>query len=279
MEKIKPKKSLGQHFLRNRNVIERIARALNIGNDDIVVEIGAGTGALTEELIKRKPKKLIAIELDPKLYEYLKEKFSEYKNFKVIQGDAKKIDFKKFGNKLKIAGNLPYNVSTAIIRNLLNSIENIDSAVLMTQKEVADRFIKKKGKDYGYLSALINVFFSIKKLFDVPPSAFYPPPKVNSTVFMIKPKGFTMKKSKLKSFENFLKEAFSNRRKKLKNNLKLKKFPPELEDILSKRAEELTPQELLSLFEKLNPPLPPEVNKESKTYKKHNGGDKDKPPT
>ncbi len=270
MEKIKPKKRLGQHFLKDRKIIEKISDSLHIGKEDLIVEIGAGTGALTEELLKRNPKKLIAIEIDSELCEFLKEKFSNYKNFKVLQQDAKETDFKRFGKSLKIVGNLPYNVSTAIIRNLINSSKNIDVAVFMTQKEVADRFIRKKGKDYGYLSALTNIIFEIKKLFDVPPSAFYPPPKVNSTVFIMKPKEFHIKPDKLIRFENFLKLAFSNRRKKLKNNLKVKNYPPELENTLSKRAEELSPEELFKLFERLDPLLSSKVKEKTKTDKKHN---------
>ncbi|WP_456397526.1 16S rRNA (adenine(1518)-N(6)/adenine(1519)-N(6))-dimethyltransferase RsmA [Desulfurobacterium sp.] len=244
------KKSLGQHFLKDKNIIRKIVDAAGIEFSDTVVEIGPGGGALTEEILKRNPKTLICIEIDSEMVEFLKEKFKVFKNFTIFSEDAKKFDFSQAGNNLKVLGNLPYNVSTAIIRNLLNYIDTIHSAVLMTQKEVADRLTSISGKDYGYLPALLQNFFKIEKLFDVQPGAFVPPPKVRSTVFKMTPLNFRMEEKELKEFETFLKKAFSNRRKKLKNNLGK---PPsiELEDIFQKRAEEIPPVDMLSLFRKI----------------------------
>ncbi|WP_078058039.1 16S rRNA (adenine(1518)-N(6)/adenine(1519)-N(6))-dimethyltransferase RsmA [Desulfurobacterium indicum] len=244
------KKSLGQHFLKNKNIIRKIVNAAGIDSSDTVVEIGPGGGALTEEILKRNPKILVCVEIDPEMVEFLKEKFKSHENFKILNEDAKKFDFSQAGNSLKILGNLPYNVSTVIIRNLLNHINTIHSAVFMTQKEVANRLTSTSGKDYGYLPALLQNFFKIEKLFDVPPSAFVPPPKVWSTVFKMTPLNFRMEEKELKEFENFLKRAFSNRRKKLKNNVGK---PPstELEEIFQKRAEEIPPTEMLSLFRKI----------------------------
>jgi len=270
MGNIRPKKSLGQHFLRDKSVIDRIVKAAGVSHSDTVIEVGPGTGALTERLLEENPKRLIAVEVDPELVKLLREKFSRFKNFEVVKADATKFDFAGAG-KVKVVGNLPYNVSTAIIRNVLNGADNLKLAVFMTQKEVADRFIKGRGKDYGYLSALVNFFFSVKKLFDVPPSSFYPPPKVYSTVFMLKPKRKLLERQELNRFESFLKRAFSNRRKKLKNNLKLSSYPEGVENLISKRAEELSPEELFELFRKLYPPFPLEEEEKGKADEQHEG--------
>ncbi len=244
------KKSLGQHFLKDKSVVRRIADALGVFEDDCVVEIGGGGGALTEELIKRNPKELVVVEIDPEWCEYLSSKFE---NLKVINADAVEFNFSSLGSKWKFAGNLPYNVSTAILRNLLDHRKVFEKGVFMVQKEVADRLTASSGKDYGYLPALLSNFFSFKKLFDVPPGAFQPPPKVMSTVFLMEPKSFDMRKEELLEFERFLKKAFSHRRKKLKKNLGLKKFTgtEEVKSLIDKRAEEIPPRELLELFREL----------------------------
>ncbi|WP_297445395.1 16S rRNA (adenine(1518)-N(6)/adenine(1519)-N(6))-dimethyltransferase RsmA [Desulfurobacterium sp.] len=244
------KKSLGQHFLKDRNIIKKIVDAAGIETDDTVVEIGPGGGALTEEILERNPQSLVCVEIDPEMVEFLKEKFKTRKNFTILNEDAKKFDLSQVGSNLKVLGNLPYNVSTAIIRNLLNYIDSVQTVIFMTQKEVAQRLTSTVGKDYGYLPALLQNFFKIEKLFDVPPGAFVPPPKVWSTVFKMTPLGFRMEEKELKKFESFLKKAFSNRRKKLKNNIGK---PPsaELEEMFQKRAEEIPPTEMLSLFRKI----------------------------
>ena len=236
------KKSLGQHFLRDRKVIERIANAVDITPEDFVVEIGPGGGALTEEILKRSPKKLFLVEIDPYWADYLKNKFGE--KVEVFNEDATKFNFSLLGKNLKFFGNLPYNVSTRILRNLLNHRNALSEGVFMVQKEVADRLTSKGGKEYGYLPALLQNFFSFEKLFNVHPKAFLPPPKVNSTVFKVKRLPFDMEEEEILEFESFLKRAFSKRRKKLKGNLK----GLNLGDYGEKRAEELSPKELLNLF-------------------------------
>ena len=243
------KKSLGQHFLRDKGVIKRIVSAGNVLPEDRVVEIGPGGGALTEEILKREPKELVLIEIDPRWAEYLKEKFGS--SVKIFNADATEFDFSQLEGKWKFFGNLPYNVSTAIIRNLLKHRNVFKEGVFMVQKEVADRLAATKGKEYGYLPALLHPFFRIEKLFDVHPKAFVPPPKVWSTVFRMVPSGFDMEEGELLSFEKFLKRAFSHRRKKLKKNLGLKGFPEGFEELAEKRAEEIEPEEFLALFRAL----------------------------
>jgi 16S rRNA (adenine1518-N6/adenine1519-N6)-dimethyltransferase len=247
---VRLKKRYGQHFLKDRNVIRRIADALPITSDDVVVEIGPGGGALTEELLARNPKALYAIEIDPDWVNYLKERFKD--RITVFNADATTFDFSQLGRGLKFFGNLPYNVSTAIIRNLLNHRSAFSGGVFMVQKEVAGRLTATGGKEFGYLPALLQRFFTVKPLFDVPPGAFKPPPKVWSTVVKLEPKEPELSDEELLPFENFLKMAFSHRRKKLKKNIPVKgELPPHLQPLLEKRAEELTGEQLLELFRAL----------------------------
>ncbi|SNR66681.1 16S rRNA (adenine(1518)-N(6)/adenine(1519)-N(6))-dimethyltransferase RsmA [Desulfurobacterium atlanticum] len=245
-ERLKLKKYLGQHFLKDRNIIRKIVDSLDIKAGDTVVEIGPGGGALTKELVERKPKRLICVEIDDEMIDYLKETFRDCSFVEIVKGDAVKFDFSKCGNRIKVVGNLPYNVSTAIIRNLLDYKSILERAVFMTQKEVAERLISRKGKNYGYLPALLQNFFEIKKLFDVSPKVFTPPPKVWSTVFKMIPKDFSLDKEELEQFEKFLKKAFSGRRKKLKNTLGIELL--EISDILSLRPEDVSPEEFYRLF-------------------------------
>jgi len=244
------KKSLGQHFLKDKNVVRRIVDAGKLSPEDRVLEIGPGGGALTEEIVGRNPKEFIAVEIDPEWVSFLKEKFGD--KVKIIYADATDFDFSSLGGKFVYFGNLPYNVSTAIFRNLLTHRKTLKKGIFMVQKEVADRLTAKKGKEYGYFPALLSLFFDIKKLFNVPPKAFTPPPKVMSTVVEISPKEFDMEEEELRKFESFLKRAFSQRRKKLKKNLGIKELPEELREFKDKRAEEIPPLELLKIFRTLS---------------------------
>ncbi|SMO45140.1 16S rRNA (adenine1518-N6/adenine1519-N6)-dimethyltransferase [Balnearium lithotrophicum] len=243
---MKLKKRFGQHFLRDRNVIRKIVDSGSVSEKDRIVEIGPGGGALTEEILSRNPKELLLIEVDPDWVNYLKEKFGS--KVKIVKGDATKFPFSELPGKWKFFGNLPYNVSTAIIRNLLRHRKVFDSGVFMVQKEVADRLTSRSGKNYGYLPALLSPFFKVEKLFDVHPKSFIPPPKVFSTVIRITPTGFSMEDSELTEFEEFLKRAFSQRRKKLKKNVEL---PDEFKSYGEKRAEEVSPDEFLRIFRAL----------------------------
>ena len=243
------KKSLGQHFLKDKSVIKRIVDAGEVGPEDRVVEIGPGGGALTEEILKRNPAQLYLVEIDPEWAEYLKKRFGD--RVKVFNADATTFDFSSLGEGLKFFGNLPYNVSTRIIRNLLDHKKAMKKGIFMVQDEVADRLTATSGKEYGYLPALLQNFFRIRKLFRVPPGAFTPPPKVMSAVFEMEPTGFDMEEGELLSFEEFLKRAFSMRRKKLKKNLKVKELPPPFSGIEERRAEEIPPHLFLKLFKAL----------------------------
>lgn len=232
---IKPRKKLGQSFLIDQNVIQKIAAAADIAKEDIVVEIGAGIGVLTENLAQRS-RKLIAVELDEKLVEILKEKLVRYGNAEVYSGDILKLDFNSISTtykcKLKVIGNVPYNISSPLVFHLLDSREAISGFILMLQKEVVERLAAGPGsKSYGVPSVLLQMFASVEKVFNVPADCFYPRPKVESAVirgiFLEKPR---MELSSAAFFTQLVKASFAQRRKMLINNLKHSRLLSEIEE-------------------------------------------------
>ena len=217
------KKSLGQNFLNDRNIINLIAEAGNITSKDTVIEVGPGTGKLTEKILERKPKNFIVIEKDQRLAEYLNKKFGD--KIKVINDDMIKFSYKDFDNKkLIIFGNLPYNISTQILTKWIK-IENLKSFckkfILMFQKEVADRIIAKSNtKNYGRLSIISNWKMEIKKIADIEPWCFKPAPKVKSTLLVFTPKKTIYNLKDPKNLEYITNIFFSQRRKMIKKPLK-----------------------------------------------------------
>ena len=220
--KIKAKKSLGQNFLIDKNIINKIISISNISGKD-VLEIGPGTGNLTEYILKEKPNKLILVEKDRDLSEKLHFKFQNKVN--IINTDILKINEKNLSNnRLIVFGNLPYNISTEIICNWILKLDNkiwFNELILMFQKEVADRIISKIDcTNYGRLSILLNWRLEIKKIFDVSPNCFLPKPKVESSLLHFIPKKsyFIIKKSK--NLEMITRIFFNQRRKMIKNPFK-----------------------------------------------------------
>jgi len=234
---IVPKKSLGQNFLLNKDLIKKVVEAGNIKNNDIVIEIGPGTGNLTEEIIKYKPKKFFAIEKDKNLFFKLKNKFKIGVEF--INQDILTFKWDKYLNQnIIVFGNLPYNISTEIIcKWILNLKETywFDELVLMFQKEVADRIIAKENtSQFGRLTVLMNWRLNIKKVFDIGPNSFSPKPKINSTVLHFVPKMEFQKFKNSKNIEIVTRTFFNQRRKMIKNPLKqLFKNPKEISDKLN----------------------------------------------
>ena len=246
---VKPKKSLGQHFLRSSGVDKKIANALQVTPEDTVIEIGPGTGVLTEELLKREHKKLVEIELDKELADLLKERFKNFPNFELINTDATKVDFCQFGKNLKLAGNLPYNVGSLIVLNTIRAKDCIGKAVYMLQKEVAERLTLKHKKP-SWLGVLLNTFFDTEYLMSVPARFFYPPPKVTSAVISMVPKK-EQPSIDVEDYKRFLEKLFSQRRKMLKQKLPaeiLKKA--QIKE--SARVEELKVEDFLNLFKMLH---------------------------
>ena len=221
----KPKKSMGQNFLIDQNIIKKIIKIGNIDTDKKIIEIGAGYGSLTNNILMKNPKKIYAIEKDKKISFFLKEKFKDFSNINIINEDIFKIIEKNnFGNNIIVFGNLPYNISTKILISLI-MIKKwppwYDHLILMFQKEVADRIIaKEKTKQFGRLSIIANWRLEIKKHFDISKNCFFPKPKVNSTLISLKPKKKFHELKSPKNLEMVTRILFSNRRKMINKNLK-----------------------------------------------------------
>ena len=221
---IKAKKSLGQNFLIDQNIIDKIINTVEIDNKSIL-EVGPGTGNLTRAILKKNPKKLIVIEKDNNLAELLKKDFDN--NIKIINDDILKINENKLdADVLTVFGNLPYNISTEILCNWIVNIKNknfwFDNLVLMFQKEVAERIIAKfNTKNYGRLSILSNWKLEIEKICDVQPSSFFPKPKIDSSVLLLKPKLDFFPLTNPKNLEKLTRTFFMHRRKMLKKSYNL----------------------------------------------------------
>jgi 16S rRNA (adenine1518-N6/adenine1519-N6)-dimethyltransferase len=232
---IKPNKKLSQSFLIDINVINRIVHAANISQEDIVVEIGAGIGVLTENIAK-KAKRVIAVEIDRNLVEVLKDKLGGYDNVEVHCGDILKFDFnfisETHNSKIKIIGNVPYNISSPLIFRLLSFRPVISDFMLMLQKEIVQRLVSvSDNKIYGVPSVILQMFASAEKIFDVPSACFYPQPKVESAMirgaFREKP---LVPLQDEEFFTGLVKAAFAQRRKMLINNLKNSKLLADIEE-------------------------------------------------
>ena len=215
---IKAKKSLGQNFLIDRNILELIASTANVANKEIL-EIGPGSGNLTSYLLKKDPKKFYVVEKDDDLVLLLKEKF--YNKIEIINDDILKISEDKISNqKLTVFGNLPYNISTEILSKWIINMDKkfwFESLVLMFQKEVADRIIAESNNSkYGRLSILSNWKLNIKKITDIKPQSFSPRPKVDSSLLLFTPKESFFELKNAKNLEMITRIFFSQRRKMLK---------------------------------------------------------------
>ena len=219
---LKPKKKLGQNFLHDKNIISSIVNKANIEDEDII-EIGPGPGILTESILNNKARSLLAIEKDDSFEVNLKKIRSNYRdNFDYLINDVIDFDFKKLTKKnYKFVSNLPYNISVPFILKMIRIRKIIPwkEMILMVQREVAERITAKiNTKNYGRLSIMVNLNNDVKKLLTVKPSSFIPRPKVDSTVIKISPKNKDININ-TEIFENIVKTCFSQRRKKVKNNL------------------------------------------------------------
>ncbi len=222
--KIVPKKSLGQNFLLNKEIIKQIVDLGKITSNHTIIEIGPGTGNLSEEILKKKPKRFIAIEKDKQLFNKLKLRFDT--DIELINQDALNIKWENFYNeKIIVFGNLPYNISAKLLIDWikLNNLNNIFKRfVLMFQKEVADRIVAKVNmKKYGRLTILTNWKMNAKKIMDIGPENFFPKPKVKSSLVYFEPKEkfFIFKNSK--NLEKVTDIFFQNKRKMIKKPLNI----------------------------------------------------------
>lgn len=249
------KKSLGQNFLVDEHYISKIISVLDPQPDETIIEIGPGRGALTKHLVESGAN-VIAIELDRDLIPVLQDEFKNYGNFKLIEEDALQIDFLEAAGQrsnIKLAANLPYYISTAILQRLIEQREVFSEFILMLQREVVERITAEPGnKERGFLTVLVEVFCKAEKLFDVPPNAFRPTPKVWSSIVRLQ----VREKQEIadeKAFRDLLSIGFAQKRKTILNNLK-NKFPNAIEILQNseidpaRRAETLRLEEWLKLF-------------------------------
>lgn len=252
----RPLKRFGQHFLRDRAIIERIIDALDARPDDIVVEIGPGLGALTLPLLQRLPR-LIAIEIDRGAIGELRKRAAGVAgNLELIEADVLAVDFAALaqGRKIKLVGNLPYNISTPILFHALARAEAIVDMHFMLQKEVVDRMAAAPDhKSYGRLSVMLQAYCAIESLFPVPPEAFDPPPKVDSAVVRAIPLP-GMDLHNFEALSRVVRAAFAQRRKTLRNALRGMFAEKELIDAgvdPGVRAENVTVTQYLVLAERV----------------------------
>ena len=271
----KPK--LGQHFLTDRDAAETIVEALGKIDNQVVIEIGPGRGALTELLLSRAGH-LITIELDHVLAAQMRLKYSRFQNLEVVEGDFLRIEIPTLlhhkpgllndripGQPVqmtaRVVGNIPYYITSDILLKLFDCHRHFDRFVLMMQKEVADRILAKPGSsDYGLLSATAQLYTKVEKILTLPPGAFNPPPKVHSMVlrFETAPR-FTELQVPEREFIDFLKLAFAQKRKTLANNLKLHYSDAQLKSSMKQsgikadvRAEAMSLPQMAALFRSLS---------------------------
>jgi 16S rRNA (adenine1518-N6/adenine1519-N6)-dimethyltransferase len=262
-----PKKRLGQHFLVDPNILNKVIRTAQVGKEDVVLEVGPGLGAMTLALA-REVKKVIAIEIDRKLAAILKEKVIGHPNVEVVESDILGVDFKHFfqkeGHPIKVVANLPYQISTPLLFRFIESKEAFSTFTLMLQKEVAERMVAPPGKkEYGPLSIFVQMFLDVSIHFFIKPSAFSPPPKVESAVVHMVWKEKPMVQTNDEEwYKKVVKACFGYRRKTLSNALKHSKLslPEFIESRMERigidprrRPETLTIEEFTKLAEALKP--------------------------
>lgn len=233
-------KKLGQNFLNSEDILAREAVIADV-NGKVVLEIGPGDGRLTKELLKQDPKKIYAVEKDQRFIRLLRDEFKKEKKVVIIDGDFLKT---KMPEDVEIVvGNIPYYLSSKIIFRLKD--EKIEKAVLMVQKEFAEKMIAKpKEENYGRLSVTSQIFFDIKINFEVPAHYFMPRPKVNSALITLIPKGIRLSKTE----EEIIRQLFQQKNKKIRNILKQTAVPAEWQQ---KRPRELSPKEVLQLVREI----------------------------
>jgi len=251
------KKSFGQNFLVDQNYIAKIISALNPQRGETIIEIGAGRGALTEKLIESGAD-IIAIEIERQMISILGKRFARNENFKLIEADALKVDFNETisnpksqipnPKSAKLVANLPFNISTAILQKLIEQRDCFSEMVLMFQREVVQRITAKTGNsERGFLTVMTEAYLTAEKLFDVPPNAFFPAPKVWSSVVMLEPK-LDIEIDDERLFRQIVSAGFRQKRKTIFNNLKSEfseagKVFGECQIDSSRRAETLTLEE------------------------------------
>ena len=258
-DKIFPKKSLGQNFIIDLEVLDRISEIAELTRNDEVLEIGAGLGTLTTFLADR-AKRVVAIEKDNRLFEKLRISIHDRPNLELILGDVLKINFRELliGNKMKVVSNLPYSISSPILIKLLENRDIFSLLVIMIQREVGERITASPGgRDYGSISVLLQAFFEISIELLVHPVSFWPKPKVDSVVLKLNPlRNPRIEIREMELFKKIVRASFSSRRKILANSLcslipkdKVEKILNSAEIDRKRRAETLSIEEFGKLAE------------------------------
>ena len=245
---VTPKKALGQHFLIDQNIAKKIVDQLS-PEVETVIEVGAGTGVLTQYMVNDILDKFYVIEIDRESIEYLQQHFPTLGDH-LIQGDFLKADLSQFGQQnMAIIGNFPYNISSQIFFQVLKYKEQVVEVVGMVQKEMAERMAAKEGsKTYGILSVLMQAWYDIDYLFTVHENVFNPPPKVKSAVIKMRRNTVTDLGCDEKLFVTIVKQAFNQRRKTLRNSLRTLLNPTIIEnEVFNKRPEQLSVNEFIDL--------------------------------
>lgn len=244
-------RKLGQHFLIKGSILERIAAAVCPAREDLVIEIGPGRGALTEKLLRRAAR-VVAVEVDPYLVAHLRERFAAEPRLEIVTADVLETDLAQWGRG-PVAGNLPYYITSPILEKVARL--DIPRAVFLIQKEVAERLVAKPGESaYGFLTVQMALFADSRLRFDVKPTAFYPPPKVDSAVVSLEPRRRDFGIADREAFLQFVGQCFRYKRKTLRNNLAevygkemLVSWPE-----AGLRAEQLSLEQFAALFHRIH---------------------------
>jgi 16S rRNA (adenine1518-N6/adenine1519-N6)-dimethyltransferase len=253
-----PLKKYSQNFVFDSTLCDKIVRASGIKRNDLVLEVGPGTAGLTKSILKYSPENLTVIEMDKRCIPLLEDIKFDFPFLNIIIADALEYDISQLGsNKVNIISNLPYQIGTELVIRWLKKANLISSITVMLQKEVVDRIrAQVSTKAYGRLSVICQLVCDIEKCFDVSPEAFYPPPKVHSTIVKLTPKTAQMDLEVFNKVELITKLAFGQRRKMLKSSLKniasnIEIIFEELNIISTHRAENLSPKDYLNIALKL----------------------------
>ena len=246
---VKPRKSLGQHYLTDRNIARKIVNSLTFRSYDQVLEIGPGMGVLSKDLLSLHGRKVKFVEIDKTSVEYLNENIPDIRD-KIQTGDILHINLSDiFDGPFAIIGNFPYNISSQLFFKILGNRQQVIEVICMIQKEVASRIASPPGsRNYGILSVFLQAYYDIEILFTVPGHVFYPPPRVQSAVIRLRRNSRQTMSCNESLFISIVKSAFNQRRKVLRNSLKAFFPPGELSrEIFRKRPEQLSVDDFIGL--------------------------------